>query len=276
MRFGPRSSDSQVERGEIVKTPPKVAIVCPAHNASDFLERAINSVLVQSVTDWELIIVDDGSTDGTLEIARRYSQMDSRIQVIQLGVKRGVAHARNIGLGRAAGRWLAFLDADDFWLPSRLEKGLNFAESQRASFVYTSYRFISHDERYMSASQRVPAKVSYSKLLQSNVIATSTVLIDRATTGDFEMREHASEDFICWLEILKRVRFAYGISEDLVRYRVTRSSLSRDKKKALGIVWSIYRNVELLSFTRSSSLIVGYALRGLAKQIGVLLTFRRI
>jgi teichuronic acid biosynthesis glycosyltransferase TuaG len=255
---------------------PRVSIVCPAYNAADFLPAAVDSVLAQSVAHWDLIIVDDGSTDATAEIALRYSQEDSRIRVVELGENRGVAQARNAGIIAAEGRWIAFLDSDDYWLPNRLQRGLDFAEGANASFVYSGYRAISHDGRHLSSLVRVPKKVRHSELLRSNVVATSTVLIDRATIGDFQMVEHPSEDFICWLAILKRIPFAHGLPEDLARYRITESSLSRDKSKVLGIVWSIYRNVEGLSTPRSVLMMVQYAIRGLAKQLALTRTFRGV
>ena len=249
-----------------------VSIICPVYNSEKYLVTAIESVIAQSFDNWELIVVDDGSGDSTGEIVRRYAQRDSRIRLVELGENRGVAHARNVGLQCAAGEWVAFLDSDDYWLPEKLERTLLIAQAEGAAFLFSSYRAISHDGNRVSKQVRVPEKLGYRTLLRANVIATSTVLVNREAVGEIKMMKNRSEDFICWLEILKRVQTARGLQEDLVRYRLTKSSLSRDKRKALGIVWSIYRDIENLGFAQSCFTIVQYLVLGALKHFSIVRT----
>lgn len=244
-----------------------VSIVCPAYNAEHFISGAIDSVLAQSFSDWELVVVVDGGRDRTLDVALRYAARDSRIRVIDLPANKGVANARNVAMREAHGRWIAFLDADDYWEADKLSRSLDFALEVGAGFVYTAYQALSHDGQHLSAAIKVPATVNHPRLLTSNVIATSTVLIDRRKVGEFEMLSRRSEDFICWLEVLKRIPCAYGLNESLVRYRLTRSSLSRNKFEAISIVWSIYRGTERLGLVKSVGCLLRYIVEGVSKYL---------
>lgn len=238
-----------------------ISIVCPAKNSENFLDRAIRSVLHQTLTNWELWVVDDGSSDDTGLIARAFAAEDSRIFVIKNEAGSGVPTARNIGLDAARGRWVAFLDSDDEWLPEKLEKTLAFAQENQSPLTFTGYRATDPSGLRLGRYTDVPRTVDYRRLLTVNVIATSSVLVDRALTGAIQMRDVSSSDFVCWLGILKKHQFAFGLSEDLLRYRLTPGSLSRNKARVPGKIWKIYREIEGLSILDSLGSFVIYALR---------------
>lgn len=238
-----------------------ISIVCPARNAQESLGQAIESVLSQTYGNWELLIIDDLSSDETESIARKYAAADSRISVrLNKGVG-GAPRARNVGLRAARGRWVAFLDSDDAWLPDKLSKTLAFALEKQSPLSFTAYRAFSADGARVGRLMSVPERVDYRHLLTKNVIATSSVLLDRALTGPIEMRNVSSSDFVCWLEILRQHKFACGLSEDLLRYRLTPGSLSRNKIKVPSKIWKIYREREHFGVFKSSFLLLIYALR---------------
>ncbi len=261
----------QREQGDVAKgsSAPLVSIVCPAFNSEEFIAISLASVISQTWDGWELIVVDDGSTDSTLEIAKTFAELDSRIHVIEMGSNRGRATARNVGLQRAVGRWVAFLDSDDYWLPDRLLRGIEFAKGVGASLVYSAYRPISNDGKSVGKIIIVPKFRNYQDLLESNVIVTSSVLVDRAVVGKFQMVNAESEDFLCWLDILKRIPFAHGLSEDVVRYRWAKGSSSRDKKIALLKVWRIYRKHEGIGVAIAILTIIKYAFAGMSKYVKI-------
>ena len=238
-----------------------ISIVCPARNAADYLPRAIQSVLDQSADNWELLIIDDGSSDETHSIAEAFESGDSRIFLIRNEISIGVQAARNAGLEAAKGRWVAFLDADDEWVPQKLEKTIFFAGKNRSPLTFTGYRAMDEHGSRLGSPISVPRRVSYQELLTLNVIVTSSVIVDRELTGDIKMRGVAASDFACWLEILRSQVYAYGLSEDLVRYRLTPGSLSRRKVRVPGKIWRIYREVEMLSFSHSLRCLIVYLSR---------------
>lgn len=238
-----------------------VSVICPARNSAAYLSRAIVSVIRQTWRNWELWVIDDGSSDDTELIARAFAAEDSRISVIKNEVGSGVPTARNIGLDAARGRWVAFLDSDDEWLPEKLEKTLAFAQENQSPLTFTGYRATDPSGLRLGRYTDVPHTVDYRRLLTVNVIATSSVLVDRALTGGIQMRDVSSSDFVCWLGILKKHQFAFGLSEDLLRYRLTPGSLSRNKARVPGKIWKIYREIEGLSILDSLGSFVIYALR---------------
>ncbi|MBT6398187.1 MAG: glycosyltransferase family 2 protein [Verrucomicrobia bacterium] len=248
-----------------------VSIVCPAWNASSHIEFAMQSVIRQTYDSWELIVVDDGSSDDTAQIVERFSKIDGRISLLRNASNKGVADARSLGISQARGRWLAFLDSDDEWLPTKLAETIEFARKMDSPLTYTGYSTMSHSGRVDGSSIRVPARVSRKELLTSNVIVNSSAIIDRASFDPVGILPvlKSSDDFARWLEILKFHPFAYGLQRDLVRYRLTTKSLSRNKFRALRKVWRVYRLSAQIGILSSLLLIPIYILRALPKFIRV-------
>lgn len=242
-----------------------VSIVVPAYKAEAYVRDTIASVIAQTYPHWEMLIADDCSPDGTRDVVSRCAEADARIRLIPLARNGGPAAARNAALAQARGRWIAFLDSDDLWLPAKLERSIAHATAQQAALVFTGYRRISGDAGRTGDYIGVPSTLTYSQLLGRTAIATSTVLLDRRICGDVTMQPVYYDDFACWLGILKRGFVAHGLDEDLMRYRVMARSVSRNKGRSAKEVWKTYRNVEHLGLAASAWHFGRYAFHALMK-----------
>ena len=179
---------------------------------------------------WELLVVDDHSTDGTREIVQSYA--DKRICCICQSKNNGVAVARNVGINAAKGRYIAFLDSDDLWLPNKLMKQISFMKRNKYHFTYTEYRPFVDLPSNAGKLVRTSDFVDYRSLLKGNDIGCLTVMLDRAYYGKVEMPSVRHEDYVTWLNLLKPGRCAYSLHEDLARYRKSNTST---KAEALAI-----------------------------------------
>lgn len=238
---------------------PLVSIIMPAYNSSKTLPDSIQSVLDQTFTDWELLVIDDCSPEPLKPIVDSFQ--DGRIQYIRLEKNSGVAQARNRGIQAARGRYIAFLDSDDLWLPEKLEKQLQFMQKNGYAFTYTWYRQFEDDPAHPIRLVKTKNSVDYRKLLRGNDIGCLTVMIDRKEIPDIQMPSEKHEDYITWLNLLKKGYQAYSVPEDLARYRVSKSSLTGNKKKSLVWTWNVYRKTQRLNFI-SSLYNMGYYLIG--------------
>lgn len=244
---------------------PLVSVITPVWNAQATLARTIASVRAQSLTDWEMLIVDDGSTDGSRALAGREAAGDARIRVLSLAENRGAAAARNLGIRAARGQLIAFLDADDLWRPEKLARQTAFMRACGAPFVFSAYRRIDAAGRPLGIVP-APARVDRARLLKGNVIGCLTAIYDTAALGKVEMPDHRlRQDFGLWLRLLARTPCARGLPEVLADYRVGPASLSADKRSAARATWRIYREAEGLSRARAGYYFLHYAARGLLK-----------
>ncbi|MCD0504148.1 glycosyltransferase family 2 protein [Bordetella petrii] len=246
---------------------PGVSIVMPAYNARRFIGAAIESVLAQTCPDWELIIVDDASTDDTAEVVRAYQRRDARIRYEKSVPNQGVAAARNRALDLARGRYVAFLDSDDLWEPAKLAQQMAFMDQTGTDISFASYLRIDEDGRERSRVQ-VPARVRYTDMLTSNHIGNLTGIFRRARLADLRFEPVRHEDYLFWLHAIERVGQARATPSDapLARYRTSAGSLSGNKLRAAGWQWTIYRHVLGLSVPRSACLFVCYAVNALRKR----------
>lgn len=235
----------------------------PAYNSSATLAESIQSVLDQTYTDWELLVIDDCSPEPLKPIVDGFQ--DCRIRYIRLEKNSGVAQARNRGLQAAKGRYIAFLDSDDLWLPEKLEKQLQFMQKNGYAFTYTWYRQFEDDPARPVRLVKTKNFVDYRKLLRGNDIGCLTVMIDRNQIPDFYMPSEKHEDYITWLNLLKRGFKAYSLQEDLARYRLSQHSVSGDKKKSLVWTWKVYRESQGLSTLESGFYFICYVVGGLKK-----------
>ena len=242
-----------------------VSIITPAYRAAHTIGDTIRSVVAQTYPRWEMLIAEDCSPDDTREVVRHWTEIDGRVTLIALERNGGPAAARNAALERAGGRWIAFLDSDDLWLPRKLEMSIAWAKAKQSPLVFTGYCRVSADGRRVGAYIRVPKSLTYRQLLGNTAIATSTVLVDRYVAGDIRMRQTYYDDFDCWLRILKGGHRAAGLNEDLMRYRVLSGSVSRNKLRSSLHVWRAYRKLEGLSRVKSAWYFFRYATRNLLK-----------
>ena len=224
-----------------------VSIVTPAYNAARFVGETIQSVQAQTFGGWEMLIADDGSGDNTCGVVECFIRGDPRIILIRRETRGGPAAARNTALERACGRYIAFLDSDDLWLPEKLQRQLAFMRETGAVICYTAYRRVTEDGARVGRIITVPESLTYGQLLKNTAIATLTAMVDREQAGSFCMVEDRREDYSLWLSLLRRGFVARGLNEDLARYRVVGGSDSSSRLRSAAGVWHIYRQIEKLS-----------------------------
>jgi teichuronic acid biosynthesis glycosyltransferase TuaG len=246
---------------------PLVSIITAAYNAEAFIGETLASVQSQSLGDWEMLVADDASADRTAAIVEATAAADPRIRLIRLERNGGVARARNAALAAARGRFIAFLDSDDLWLPQKLERQVAFMRAEDAAVSYTSFRRIDETGRRLGRLVKVPLRLTYWQLLKNTAIATLTGMVDSAKTGPLRMTESRRDDYILWLALLKRGFVAHGLQEDLARYRVVRGSLSSKPKRSAAWVWNVYRRTEKLGPLRATWCMIHYGARAVAKRL---------
>jgi teichuronic acid biosynthesis glycosyltransferase TuaG len=236
-----------------------VSIIMPAYNAEKTISASIESVKRQTIHSWELIVIDDCSTDCTLEIIRESSLHDSRVRILSTEKNSGSpALPRNIGVKEAKYRYIAFLDADDLWEPEKLARQLNFMQDMKIALSCTSYTVIDKNSSTIG-SLSPPKAATYYNLLNENTIGCSTAMYDMSILGKRYFPICGHEDYALWLIILREGHIAYGINESLSIYRLQQNSVSSNKIKVLSFFWRIYRKQEKFSFIKSTLLCFNYA-----------------
>jgi teichuronic acid biosynthesis glycosyltransferase TuaG len=229
--------------GAVPAASPAVTVVTPLWNAATTLPEAVGSVRAQTRGDWEMLIVDDGSTDGGRALAEGLAAEEPRIRLLGWGARRGAAAARNAGIAAARGRVIAFLDADDRWYAEKLARQLGYMEATGAAFTFASVRRIDEAGRPLGVLA-APARVDYARLLRGNVIPCQTAAYDRGHYGRVAMPDlPRRQDYGLWLTLLARGGEAHGLAEPLADWRMRRGSLSANKLVAAAGTWRVYREV---------------------------------
>lgn len=229
-----------------------VSIIMPAYNSEKYIGETIESVLAQTYQNWELLIVDDCSTDNTPNIVRSYLAKDSRVKYYRLSQNLGAAAARNKAMYEATGEYMAFLDSDDLWYKEKLQKQTDFMNQEKINFSYTSYERIEECSNKLPHRVICPKQTSYEKLLLGNTIGNSTAMYSVKSLGKFNIPLiRKRNDYALWLRILKKEKYAVGISDVLMKYRVRGDSLSSNKIELLKYNWQLYRNIEELNMLKS-------------------------
>lgn len=251
----------------------RVSIIMPMYNAESYISETIDSVLSQSYADWELIIVDDCSTDNSYDIAREYASKDERIKLLKNECNMGAAKARNIAIYNASGRYVAYLDADDLWMPLKLEKQVVFAEANKCGMCFTSYETIEEDGKHRNYIS-VPESISYTEFLKNTITCSDTALIDLNLVSkellicpDYSSDFDIPEDLIVWLQVLKTGVIARGLNEILAKYRKHPSSRSSNMLNAVSRTWNAYRKVERLGIFASLHCLIWQLYHALLKRL---------
>lgn len=245
-----------------------VSIITPCYNSSSCISVAIESVMNQSYLHWEMLIIDDCSTDDSMEIIQSYVTRDSRIKYFKTKTPSGSpVLPRNIGIQNAQGRYIAFLDSDDVWLPSKLKEQIPLFENYRVAIVYSNYEKISEEGFRNNRQIIAPVSTSYHDILQENVIGCLTAIYDTQKVGKIFFSRVGHEDFVVWLSILKKGFIAKNTNTVTALYRLSSNSLSSNKLKAFSWTWNIYRNIEHLSFFYSCYCFLHYAIRSSLKYL---------
>lgn len=242
-----------------------VSIITPSYNSALLISDTVDSVLSQTFTNWEMIIVDDCSEDNSVEVIQSLVDCEPRIKLIKLTENSGAAVARNRAIEAAQGRFIAFLDSDDLWKSKKLEEQVNFMIDNSVVFSYTAYEKVDENGTPFQII-KVPLKVAYKDLLKTNIMGCLTVIYDTKNIGKIFMSKNTKrEDFATWLKILKQVDYAYAVPEVLAQYRVYNDQSSSKKTSMAQETWRLYRNVEHLNLFQATYYFSHYAIRGLLR-----------
>lgn len=239
----------------------------PAYNCEAFIAQAISSVRKQTHEEWDLIVVDDCSSDGTGRVARAGAERDSRVKLLAAPVNGGSSSARNLALAACTGDYVAFLDADDMWVPEKLARQLEFMEGRQAGFSFTAYR--KFDDSGPKGVIGAKAMVSREDMLKGNRIGCSTVVLDAHVYSKlvFATELGRQEDYALWLSLLRSGGYAYGLNEPLTLYRVHKGSKSSGKLRSVTAQWRVYRDFEKLPRVLAIWYMAHYAARGVLKAL---------
>lgn len=243
-----------------------VSVIMPAFNTQETVATSVLSVLTQSHRCLELLIIDDGSTDSTVSISQYLSRHDERVRVILQGKNGGVAQARNRGIEQAKGKYIAFLDADDLWMPDKLVRQLAMMHQHNALACMSAYyRF--RVQGHWLAVTRPPARITYDGLLKGNVVGNLTGIYDCEALSKVFQQNVLHEDYLMWLEIAHLAGEIVAVTEPLAAYRVGQISLSSDKIRSVKGTWDIYRRHLSLSAFHSAYLMSHYVVRAIYKRL---------
>ena len=244
----------------------EVSVIIPCYNGEKYLDDCINSVLNQTFENWEALVIDDCSTDHSREIIETYVKRDSRIKYFKTESASGSPTVpRNIGITNAQGRYLAFLDCDDSWLPNKLEEQLRTAQEKKCAMVFSNYEKVSTEGEKSCRIVKAPSVVNLKKMYYGNPIGCLTVLVDTSITGKFYFKQMHHEDCIAWIELIRKFGPAYNTNSVLAYYRETVGSVSRNKFKILYWQWEIYRKVFKFNIVKSAFYYMQYAYNGYRK-----------
>lgn len=247
-----------------------VSIITPVYNSEKFIKQTMECVLNQTYQNWEMLLVDDCSTDQSAKIISEYSKKDSRFRYIKLDDNFGAAVARNKALKESKGRFVAYLDADDLWDVNKLEKQVYFMLSNKYAFTCTDYEKLNEDGTSLNKIIKIPKKVDYNLFLRNTIIQTVGVMVDTKITGkDILVMPNIRkrQDAATWCQLLKVGYDCYEVPEKLSYYRVVSNSLSSNKFKAIKMNWYWYRKIEKLSLWKTCYCFVGYAFNAVKKRI---------
>ena len=243
-----------------------ISIIIPIYNVEKYLTVCIDSLKNQGGLRMEIILVNDGSTDLSGEIADEYAKKEERIKVIHQE-NGGASAARNVGLDIATEEYIAFLDSDDIWLPKKLEEQLKFIDQPNVAMVFSNFEKVDQAGRRTKRKNIAPSVVDYHLLLRGNCIGCLTVMYDTEKVGKMYFKNVRHEDCALWLSILKKGYKAQNTNSVMALYRVGNHSISSNKMKILSWQWNILRKEEKLPWGRAVFLYIHYAVKALLKAI---------
>lgn len=227
-----------------------VSIITPTYNSAKYIKETIESVLNQTYSNWEMIIVDDDSKDNTQDVVEQIK--DKRIKYIKLSENSGAAIARNTAMKNASGKYMAFLDSDDIWKKDKLDKQLKFMKENNYNFTCTAYEKIDENGKSLNKIFSPKKRADYNRILLDCPVGNSTVMYNVDNLGKFEVPNiRKRNDDALWLQILKKEKFIYGMTDILMKYRVRSNSISSNKFSLIKYHWQLYRDIEHLSVIRS-------------------------
>lgn len=247
-----------------MKTEPLVSVITPMYKSKEFILTTINSVLNQSYQNWELILVDDASGDNIKEFIHENIK-DERVKIYEMERNGGPAKTRNLALDHAKGRFIAFLDSDDEWDKSKLDKQIRFMLENDYAFSFTAYDII--DENNNIKTIEVPISIDYEGFLRDTIIGTSTVILDKSKINNVKLVDvRQDQDSVTWLRVMRENNIvAYGINESLTFYYKREGSVSHNKLKAARVHWRNLRKFERLGFLKTANVFIQYSFNAFKK-----------
>lgn len=250
----------------LTKENELISVVIPAYNAEKYIEATIRSVLAQTYRNFEIIVIDDASTDKTVEIVRKMAENEPRIQLYPNETNLGVALSRNRGFSLAKGQWVALLDSDDVWRAEKLERQLALAKKSGADIIYCSYALVEEKSGERVKDYLLPAETCYEDTLKVSIITCSTALISAEIAQNYRFTsEFYHEDYVFWLELLKKGYRAVGCPEVLADYTLRADSRSFNKLKSARERWVVYRKSQKMSLFQTIKAFAAYAVYGVRK-----------
>ena len=248
------------------KEKPTFSIIIPCYNAASSVERTLSALVQQTYENFEAIIINDGSEDLSRQIVENFTSHDPRFKLINFNQNQGLSHARNYGLDFSSGKYICFLDADDWWPSDKLEvfkKHFNMGYD----FLYSDYTRV-YEKTKKEIYVKVKKEIKYEDLLMFNPIPLSTAAFDSDKFGMIKFRDiKLSEDWIFWLDLFKNKIRPFGINKNLMFYSITSNTLSSNKIRMIYRAWYIYRNYHRCSHLRAGLYLVGYILNGIKKRL---------
>ncbi len=255
----------------------KISVVIPVYNVEKFIKETISSVVDQTYENWELILVDDCSTDQSRLVIQSFCEeliwqnriQPNQIRYIQLEQNKGAYYARNIGVKEAKGSYLCFLDSDDLWEKDKLSHQIEFMKNAQIAFSFTSYEFADEEGNGTGKVAKVPKTLYYKQALKNTIIFTSTVMFDLNQIHKelIQMPNSPSEDTATWWTILKSGYQAYGLDEVLTFYRRSKGTLSSNKWQAICRIWNLYRKIAELNVIQSAYYFCHYSIRATIRRL---------
>jgi teichuronic acid biosynthesis glycosyltransferase TuaG len=245
-----------------------ISIILPTYNSETFISETISSVINQTYQNWELIIIDDCSTDNSMSIVDSFSKNENRIKFFKNKTNSGAAISRNIGLENSSGRFISFIDSDDVWELNKLEIQIKFMIVNNYAISFTEYNLIDEKGISLNKTIKVVNEIDYYGYLKNTIIGMSTSMIDLTKTEKFEFKNiRTRQDTYLWITLLKRGLIAQGLNKTLVNYRVRKDSISANKYKAAKQVWKLYYNFEKLGLLKSTYYFSYYIFNAIKKRI---------
>lgn len=244
-----------------------VSIITPAYNCETYIKECMDSVINQTYQNWEMIIVNDKSTDNTKEIIEEYIKKEPRIKLYNQPINEGAAAARNKAIEISNGRFIAFLDSDDAWKTNKLEKQINFMIYNNYGFTFTSYEIMRDKVEEQNKVFHMPNKITYEQYLKNTIIGCLTVVMDKEILGEIKVEIGHLEDVLTWMEYLKKGNIAYGLDENLAVYRVAENSMSSNKFKNAKRYYECLRQKQNLSLLKSVYCQIGYMFNAAKKRL---------
>ena len=246
-----------------------ISIITPSYNCKDFIKDTIDSVISQTYINWEMIIVDDCSKDNTVDLIKGLIKNENRIRLICLDKNVGAAMARNKALELANGNYIAFLDSDDIWHENKLEKQIKFMQDKNYAISYTSYETINEQGMLNNHYINTVKSLNLKQYLKNTIIGFSTSMINKSLIKEEIkfLNIRIRQDTNLWITLLKYGYIAYGLNENLVKYRIHSNSISANKIKAAKQVWNLYYNIHKFGLSKSIYYFTFYAFNAVKKRI---------